>query len=433
MFIILTLIGLIVFLIKSRYFVLYALICISFEPLYITYFMELENANNYLIDILGVPFRKIIELQLLFLSLIYLTKKSKGFPNGKYLKHLLNFTYKILFALVMLTFVQMIFYGDYLNKFLKFLSNSSFFTLLINTIYFHQNSKQPNKIIDFVFYIMSILFVLFFINAAIPYFTSLNTISFTNRLEGFLYYSSNGTAYFLLLFSLILMFKKENKKFLFYEFMYNVIIFLVIICIFYTFTKTIYLTLFLLAALKYLVFSKKLSNKAFFIFAGFFIILFYFQDIIYYLSRGSDTQQLFDLNDDDDSFAFRVLLLWTPSIVEIFSKSSYLFFGSEFDSFQLFLSNLTGLQDAPHNFILNYLVNYGIFSVILVLVFWIKILKQSYKNIKHSLNTGNSMICFFIILSYFISMNLMSTNSLIFYSFITPIIVYTISLKDQIK
>ena len=434
MFLILSLIGIVLLVIKPRYFVLYALICISLEPIYVMYILEIENPNHYVIKVANFfPFRKIIELLLLILSIINITKKSKAFPNGKYLNELSNFSYKILFALAMLTFVQMIFYGDYSGKFIKFLSNSSLFTLTINMIFYFQTIKQQNIIIDFIFYIMSILFVLFFVNGAIPYFTSLNGINFENRLSGFLYFSSNGTACFLLLYSLILRLKSGKSKSSFYKFMSNVNFILAIICIFFTFTKTVFLILILLSLLKYLYFSNKLSNKVLFISTCLLVIFFYSQDIIYYLSRGSETQELFNLDADNDTLGYRMLLVWLPSIVELFNKPIYLLFGSQFNSFQLFLSNLTGLEDAPHNFIINYLVTYGFFSVILVVGFWIKVLKQSYKNIKHSVNELNSMICFFIILSYFISMNLMSSNSLIFYSFICPIILYSISLKDQKK
>ncbi len=400
-------------------FIYFYLTYIFFVPVYYIYFLDIQDieigkslakSGGMHLNIFGGLTLTTIFTLLLTINLFSGKNsiKIQKLKEFKYLKYILYY----LVAILAIDLFQYFYYNsDLLLVLKKPIPYINFPILLLNFfVLFDRNDVK--KLYNYLIKVFIILFVLFTIFKAIPYFSNLSGINLKYRLEWFWYHSSNGTAAILAIIMIYFIYHYKFRSHQYINF-WLILVSLTTIFIIFTFTRTIFFAL-LFSFILYLFIENRFKN--FFIVSMIILLGIAFVDYTQVLNvflRGQT--DVFNINTAKGStLAHRINTYFLPSIGYSFNNFTNLFLGSSYRGFNQFLYNLTGVNRANHNTFIQHLTTFGIISVLFYFLFWIRILWYSFKKLllqKKFKNRNAVMATFFVILVYFIGLNFLNINT----------------------
>lgn len=426
-----------IIIIRPKFF-LYYFIAVSFiTPIITVYFLEIPEPELFVFYLNNIPLRIVNYLMLFLTTLIYpisgLIKNKNNF--FKTFKNSKKYIFRMIFIFLIFVFFQILLYSDAQGMFIKFLNTLIFPMLILNFTYLFPNLNSFKRIFNFNFLLMTFVIFLFIIYNLTPYVLNFSGLDFSNRLGNLLVFTSNGTSIFLLIFIFFsLIIKKLNPGYLINT-LINLLVPILAISILLTFTKTTFFIILFLIMIRLFSGNLNLERRLFFTFSIILILVFYSNELIFILTRGEGAIS-FDFQNyqavSQNSLEYRISALWIPSLDAIFSNLQYLLIGTSFIGFNEFISSISNLNDSSHNFFIQILVYYGLFGSFIYLLFFKNLLQEMYKQMRYSKNfSGVYMLAFFSVLSYFISINSMSTFSVFFYIPIALVVSFTFILSNS--
>ena len=405
------------------------------EPILVCYIFKIPNPHTYLFRLGNIPLKKINEIGLIIMTLaipLYNRFNFKNYIPINFHKSL-SFLKLYIISLLLFASLQVIIFNNIIAPYVKMIDYLVFPFLIISIFYFFLNRNDITLLYNYSYYIMFILFILFVLEMGIPYYLSSIGLDYSNRLGGYLYFSSNGTAAFLGIFLLSTLVKMRSNSNIISQLGFIIILILVGLNLMFTYTKAIFFAMILIFIID--IFIKKnitVSNFLILVLSSLFLLT-YGTQLLEIATRGSGSE-IFSIHpDSSDTLSFRIYRLWMPTIKYIFSNKIQIFVGTEFRGFNEFLEYVTGLTYANHNILIQHFSLWGGIITLILILFWVYLIKGYYSVITSITNIAYKDVvkyCFYAIFLFFISINTMSTYHITFKIQIAIIIVYSIRVAD---